>query len=296
RALQITWDEGSNDGQSSANIRNRMIDVASRPGQVATNRGDADATLSAAAKKIEEVYEAPYLSHAPMEPMNCVADVRPDGCDIYASTQTQSGCRSEAARVTGLPPEKVQVHTMYLGGGFGRRARSDYAGEAAEISKGIGAPVKLTWSREDDMQHDAYRPAAYSRFAGTLDAEGWPSTYWARMACCPFGGIRPGAPPSVDRTGVEGVADMLYGFDNFRVESASVDAGIPVSYWRSVGYSQNTFFGESFLDELAAAGKKDPLEVRRRLLAKSPRMLAALELCAEKAAWGKPLPAGHFRG
>jgi isoquinoline 1-oxidoreductase beta subunit len=295
RALQITWDEGPNASQSSANIRRMMIDVASKPGPVAHNTGDADAALAAASNKIEAIYEAPYLSHAPMEPMNCVADVRADSCDIYASTQTQSGCRADAARAAGLPPEKVQVHTMYLGGGFGRRARSDYAGEAAEISKAIGAPVKLTWSREDDMQHDAYRPAAYSRFAGTLDPDGWPSTYWARMACCPFGGIR-GGTPTVDRTGVEGVADMLYAIPNFRVESVSVDAGIPVSYWRSVGYSQNTFFGESFLDELAAAGKKDPLEVRRRLLAKSPRLLGALELCAGKAGWGKPLPAGHFHG
>jgi isoquinoline 1-oxidoreductase beta subunit len=175
-----------------------------------------------------------------------------------------------------------------MGGGFGRRARSDYIGEAVEVSKAVGAPVKLTWSREDDLQHDWYRPASYATFKGAVDADGWPSAWHTRIACTPFGG---GA-----RTSVEGVADVLYAIPNFQVEHHAVDPGIPVSYWRSVGYSQNVFFAESFLDELAAAGGKDPLELRRRLLAKSPRALAVLDLAAEKAGWGKPLPAGHGRG
>jgi isoquinoline 1-oxidoreductase beta subunit len=174
-----------------------------------------------------------------------------------------------------------------MGGGFGRRAAADYIGEAVEISKAVGAPVKLTWSREDDMQHDNYRPASYTRFQGALDGEGWPHVFTSRTACPQFGGTR---------TAVEGIADMLYAIPHTLVDCHNVNPGIPVSYWRSVGYSQNTFFAESFLDELAHAGGKDPLEVRRRLLVNSPRGLAVLELAAEKASWGKALPAGHGRG
>jgi isoquinoline 1-oxidoreductase beta subunit len=179
-----------------------------------------------------------------------------------------------------------------MGGGFGRRAREDYVTEAVEVSKAIGAPVKLTWTRDDDLQQDWYRPASMVRFAGCLDAEGWPQVLTANMACPPFGGIRAG----VSGTAVEGVASMPYAIPNVLVNYHAIDPGIPVSYWRSVGYSQNVFFAESFLDELAAAGKKDPLEVRLRLLAGNPRLKAALQMAADKAGWGTPLPAGHARG
>ncbi len=153
-------------------------------------------------------------------------------------------------------------------------------------------PVKLTWSREDDMQHDVYRPASYTKFAGALDAEGWPVAFESRTVCPSFGGLRNG----VDRTGIEGIVDLEYTIPNFHVEYHPPDVDVPVTYWRSVGYSQNTFFAESFMDELAAAGGKDPLEFRKHLLAKSPRLLGVLQLAAEKAGWGKPLPAGHARG
>ena len=292
RALQIQWDEGPHANTSSASIRKLFADLAAKPGAVARKQGDAEAALAGAAKRVEAVYEAPYLAHAPMEPLNCVAHVRPDGCDVWASTQIQTAAREIAARITGLPAEKVQVHTMYLGGGFGRRGGADYIGEGVEIAKAVGTPVKLTWSREDDMQHDTYRPASYSRFVAALDSDGWPVAWTTRIACPSFGGLRNG----VDRTGVEGVADILYGIPNIQVEYHAADAGIPVSYWRSVGYSQNRFFTESFVDELASAGGKDPLELRRRLLANSPRLLGALDLAAQKAGWGKPLPAGRFRG
>ena len=155
--------------------------------------------------KIEADYEVPFLAHAPMEPLNCTADVKPDRCAVWASTQGQSAARQIAAQVTGLPPEKVEVHTLYMGGGFGRRAAADYIGEAVEVSKAVGAPVKLTWSREDDLQQDLYRPASYTTFAGALDAEGWPLALTSRIACPPFGGVRNG----LSRVGVEGVADVV---------------------------------------------------------------------------------------
>jgi isoquinoline 1-oxidoreductase beta subunit len=292
RALEIQWDEGANATLDSAGIRGKFVGLAAQPGAVARREGDAGQALAGAARKIEAVYETPYLAHAPMEPLNCTAHVRPDGCEVWASTQGQTAALGAAVSVTGLKPEQVKVYTKYMGGGFGRRARADYIGEAVEVSKAVGAPVQLTWMREDDLQQDWYRPASYTRFEAGLDADGWPVALTGRIVCPPFGGVRDG----IARTGVEGVADMPYAIPNLLVDYHAADVPIPVSYWRSVGYSQNVFFTEGIVDELAAAGGKDPLELRRRLLAKSPRMLAALELAADKAGWGKPLPAGRGRG
>ena len=292
KALKIQWEEGAHAGLTSAGISRRFAERAQQPGAVAKKQGDAAAGLAGAAKKIEAVYEVPYLAHAPMEPLNCTADVRADGCDVYASTQGQTAAHQAALGITGLPPDKVKVHTLYMGGGFGRRARADYVSEAVEVSKAIGAPVQLTWMREDDMQQDWYRPASYVHFAAGLDGEGWPVALTGRIVCPPFGGLRDG----LSRTGVEGVADLAYDIPNVLVDYHAEDPGIPVSYWRSVGYSQNTWFLESFIVEVAAAGGKDPLEMRRRLVAGNPRLKAVLDLAAEKAGWGKPLPAGHGRG
>jgi isoquinoline 1-oxidoreductase beta subunit len=292
KALKIQWDEGANGHLTSAEISRRFVERAQQPGAVAKKEGDAAAGLAGAAKKIEAVYEVPYLAHAPMEPLNCTADVRADGCDVWASTQGQTAAHQAAVGITGLKPEQVKVHTLYMGGGFGRRARADYVSEAVEVSKAIGAPVQLTWMREDDMQQDWYRPASYVHFAAGLDAEGWPVALTSRIVCPPFGGIRDG----LSRTGVEGVADLAYAIPNVLVDYHAEDPGIPVSYWRSVGYSQNTWFLESFIDEIAASGGKDPFELRRRLVAGNPRLKAVLELAAEKAGWGKPLPKGHGRG
>jgi isoquinoline 1-oxidoreductase subunit beta len=292
RALQVQWDEGALANLDSAGIRTMMQEWAGKPGAVARKEGNGSAALDGASKKIEAVYEAAYMSHAPMEPMNCTAHVRPDGCDVWAAMQIQTIAQQTAMQITKLPADKVKIHTLFLGGGFGRRGAADFIAEAVEISKAAGTPIKLTWSREDDMTHDLYRPASYTKFAAGLDADGWPSVWTTSVACPSFAGMRNG----VDFAAVEGIDDIAYTIPHIQVEYNKADPGIPTTFWRSVGYSQNTFFTESFLDELAAAGGKDPLELRRRLLAKTPRMLAVVELAAEKAGWGKPLPAGHGRG
>lgn len=293
KALQITWDDGPNGMLTSAIIRQRMADLASTPGIPARTEGDAPAIIANASQKIEAVYEAPYLAHACMEPLNCTAHVRSDACEVWASTQMQSGARQVAAHITGLTPERVQIHSMYMGGGFGRRGGTDYIAEAVEISKAIQAPVKLTWMREDDITAGPFRPASYVRFAGSLDGEGWPAAVSARIVCPRFFGNR--SRDGVEGTAVEGIEDLAYALPHFAVDYHPADPSIPSSYWRSVGYSQNTFFAECFLDELAALGRKDPLEVRRRLLAKSPRLLAALNLAAAKANWGNA-PRGRHQG
>ncbi len=292
RALAITWDEGPTASASSAGIREQFVRLAGQPGAEARRVGDPAGTIASAATRVEAVYEAPYLAHAPMEPLNCTAHVTPTSCDVWVSTQAQSSARDIAARASGVPPANVKVHTLLLGGGFGRRAQVDYIGEAVEVAKAVSVPVKVTWSREDDIRHDLYRPASYVKFAGALDADGWPAAITARVVCPSFGFGRGG----VDGTAVEGITPNPYEVPHFLVEYQRADAGIPTTYWRSVGYSQNTFFLEAFLDELAAAGGKDPVDVRRRLLAGSPRMLAALNLAASKAGWGTPLPAGRGRG
>ena len=290
RALKVQWNEGPLATTSSASIHQMFSDLLAKPGAVALNNGNVETALPAAAKKIDALYEAPYLSHAPMEPHSCVVSVRPDRCEIWAGTQIPSASRDSAEMITGLPKEKIDVYTYYLGGSFGRPGQ--HVDEAIEIAKSTGVPIKLTWSREDDMQHDIYRPASLTQFHAGLDADGWPVAWSARVASPSFSGLQNG----VDRNGVDGIASVLYEIPNIRVEYHPPEAGIPVGYWRSVGCSQNTFFTECFIDEMAAAGGKDPVELRRRLLAKAPRALGVLNLAAEKAGWGKPLPAGRFHG
>ena len=298
-ALEIKWEEGPNAALTSAAIRKMLEEGASKPGgAVARKEGDVTAGFAGAAKKIEAVYEAPFLAHATMEPMNCTAHVRADGCDVWAPTQFQGLAQMMAAKIAGLKPEQVNIHTTYLGGGFGRRAEQDFVIEAVEISKAAGAPVQVTWSREDDMQHDFYRPASYSRFEAGLDAEGWPVA-WSNRIACPsiMSRFIPGAvKDGLDESSVEGAADLPYAIPNIFVDYQLTETGIPVGFWRSVGHSQNAFFSECFLDELAAASGKDPYEFRRRLLQKAPRHLGVLELAATKAGWGEALPAGRYRG
>jgi isoquinoline 1-oxidoreductase beta subunit len=298
RALDIKWDEGSNAGANSENISKLFAEQMDKTGAEARKEGDAASALSGAAQKIEAVYEAPYLAHATMEPLNCTADVRADRADVWAPTQFQTMAQGASAKICGLKPENVFIHTTYLGGGFGRKAGTDFVMEAVETSKAIGAPVKLTWSREDDMQHDFYRPASYAKMAGAVGPDGWPVAWTTRVACSSImEAWFPGSTKNnLDPTSVEGVATLPYSIPNIQVDYVRTEPGIPVGFWRSVGASQNGFFSECFIDELAAAGKKDPYEFRRKLLDKAPRQLGVLNLAAEKAGWGKPLPAGRYRG
>jgi len=299
RALEVKWDDGPNADLNSAGIRKLFAEKTLEAGAVARKTGDGAAGLAGAVKKIDAVYEAPFLAHATMEPLNCTAHVTPASCDIWASTQMQTTVHATAMQITGLKAADVHVHSMFMGGGFGRRSTADFVGEAVELSKAISKPVKVTWSREDDMHHDVYRPASLARFSGGLDADGWPVALTANLASPSIlytaGGGR--APRNgLDSTSTEGIHDTPYSIPHTQVDYHWTEVGIPVFFWRAVGYTQNTFFMESFIDELAAAGGKDPVEVRRRLLTKVPRALGVLELAAEKAGWGQALPAGRFRG
>jgi len=298
RALDVKWDEGPNAGVTSESITKLFADRTMQPGAEARKEGDAAAALSGAAQKIEAIYEAPFQAHATMEPQNCTADVRADRVDVWAPTQFQTMAQGMAAKISGLKPEAAFIHTTFLGGGFGRKAGTDFIIEAVEISKAVGAPVKLTWSREDDTQHDYYRPASYARMAGGIGSDGWPVA-WTTNVACPsiMEAWFPGSTKNnLDPTSVEGVANLPYSIPNILVNYQRTETGIPVGFWRSVGNSQNGFFSECFMDELAFAAKKDPYEFRRHLLDKAPRHLGVLELAAQKAGWDKPLPAGRFRG
>jgi isoquinoline 1-oxidoreductase beta subunit len=298
RVLDVKWDEGPNAGASSESISKLFADQMAKPGAEARKEGDAASALGGAAQKIEAAYEVPYLAHATMEPINCTANVTADRVDVWAPTQFQTMAQGTAAKICGLKPENAFIHTTYLGGGFGRKAGTDFVIEAVETSKAIGRPVKLTWSREDDTQHDYYRPASYAKLAGGLDADGWPVAWTTRVACSSImEAWFPGSTKNnLDPTSVEGVANLPYSIPNIQVDYVRTEPGIPVGFWRSVGNSQNGFFSECFMDELAVAGKKDPYEFRRRYLDKAPRHLGVLELAAKKAGWDKPLPAGRYRG
>lgn len=297
-AVEVKWDEGPTAAMSSDGIWKMYAAAAETPGVVAKKIGDADSAMPGAAQKVEAVYQAPFAAHCTMEPMNCTADVREDRVDIWAPTQFQTPAQGIAAHIAGVKPEQSFVHTTYLGGGFGRRGWSDFVTDACETSKAMKAPVQVTWSREDDMQHDYYRPASYVKLAAGLGADGNPVAFTARVACDSINNwFFPGSVKNgMDQSSVEGLDDMPYDVPNILVDYKMTTPGIPTGFWRSVGASQNGFFEESFVDELAAAAKKDPYEYRKALLSKQPRHLGVLNLAAEKAGWGRPLPKGVFRG
>jgi len=294
-ALEIKWDEGANAALSSADISKAMSESAGKGGVVA--RKDGDVSAATAAKKLDAVYEVPYLAHACMEPMNCTAWVKPNGVEIWAGTQAQGINQAVLSNVAGVKPEQVKVNTMLLGGGFGRRFAQDFAVDAVLISKAVGGPVQLIYSREDDMKGHFYRPAAQVKFSAGLDEAGRPVMYSARVSCSSvFQAAGFPLTNDLDETAVEGVKEWPYDCPNVQVEWSRLEPGIGVWFWRSVGNSQNFFFSESFVDEMAVAAGKDPFEYRRALLTQHPRHKAVLELAASKAGWGSPLPAGRARG
>jgi len=301
-ALAIVWDEGPLAGLDSQKQRQQYAELAKLPGAVANKKGDVEAALGHAARKLEAVYELPYLAHAPMEPLNCVADVRPDSCEVWTGTQFQTGDRDAAVEITGLKPEQVKLHTTLLGGAFGRRGVFDshFVREAVQVSKAVKAPVKVIWTREDDIRGGYYRPLAFHAIAAGLDGAGNPVAWRQRIVCQSFMADTPfeGAVviDGVDAVAVEGAADLPYEIPNLLVDWQKAPGGVPTLWWRSVGHSHTAFVVESFLDELAHAAGKDPYEYRRALLAKHPRRKRALELAAHKAGWGQPLPEGRGRG
>ena len=297
QALEITWDEGPLANLTSADILKKYADLATKPGKEARKQGDAAAAYASASKKFERVFEAPFLAHATMEPMNATADVKADSCDVYVPTQGQTACHMAAIAASGLPANKVKVHTTYLGGGFGRRGEADYVTEAVEISKKIGAPVKVIWSREDDMQHDFYRPISYARMQGAVDASGKATVFTQHLVQQSLMKRLGSLPPNgVDFISMDGSATLPYDIPNIKIEYTEQDPGIPYGFWRSVGASFQGFAVEAFVDELASTAGKDPYEFRKAMLSKHPRHLGVLNLAAEKAGWGKPLPQGRARG
>lgn len=294
-ALEVKWSESPNKELSSAGISRGMADAAHQPAMVARNDGDVD--TAKAARKVSAVYEAPYLAHACMEPLNCTASVTDAGVEIWAPTQSPGLNRMVLAGVAGVAPEKITVNVTFLGGGFGRRFAQDFAIDSVVLSKIARAPVQLIYSREDDMRAQHYRPAARAELHAGLDATGKPVSFSARTVCSSvFQSAGMAKPGTLDAMAVEGVKDFPYDIPNVRVDWSQYEPPVKVWFWRSVGNSQNAFFAETFIDELAHAAGKDPYQYRRGLLAKQPRHLRVLELAATRAGWGKPLPAGRARG
>ena len=303
-ALEIKWDDGAGAALSSDGIRKTFGELAEKQGTVGINQGDASAALAGAAKTLEAVYEAPYLAHACMEPMNCTASVTADGVEIWGSVQAPGLLQLVLSQVAGVKPEQVKVTTTMLGGGFGRRFGFDFAIDAVLTSKAVGAPVHVVFPREDDIKGHHYRPASVAKFQGALDAAGNPAAARIHAVCSSIADAAHmpyeanGLPPmkGVDGFSVEGLTEWPYATPNVQVEWTKSEPPVGVWFWRSVGHSQNIFFVEGFMDEMAVAAGKDPYEYRRALLGKNPRYKGALELAANKAGWGKPLPAGRGRG
>jgi len=297
QALEVKWNEGALANLSSTEIMKRYAGLAQQPGKFARNDGDAPAALKANTRSFERVFEVPFLAHATMEPMNCTADVRADACDVWVPTQGQTASQQAAMAASGLPATAVKIHTTYLGGGFGRRGEADFVMDAVETSKAVGKPVKVVWTREDDMQHDYYRPITYIRMWGSVDASGKPTAFMQRMVQQSLlKRLGPLPPDGVDPISVDGSQTLPYDIPNIRVEYIESDPGVPYGFWRSVGASVQGYVVEAFVDELATTAGKDPYQFRRDLLAKHPRHRAVLDLVAEKSGWGKPPAAGRARG
>jgi isoquinoline 1-oxidoreductase beta subunit len=300
-ALPVVWDEGKNSQVSSASIAEFLRAGLAAPGAAVIRKdGDVDAALAKAAKRIEAEYSAPFLAHATMEPQNCTALVTADKVEVWVPTQNGEAALAAAAAAAEVPPEKVVVHKMMLGGGFGRRgAVQDYVKQAVLVAKAVGQPVKLLWTREEDTRHDFYRPAAMARFVAGLDESGMPIAWRVRVAGPSIlANLFPQRLANgVDQSFANGFTEeMGYAVPNYEVGYAMRTTHVPVGFWRSVNHSQNGFFRECFVDEMAQAAGQDPYQYRRKLLSKDPKRLAVLDAAAQKAGWDKPAPQGVSRG
>jgi len=309
--LVVEWDEGPENELDDAEIFRRFA-AAQEDGRSTRDDGDVDEAFATAGEPIRATYQLPYLAHATMEPMNCTAWVRDGRCTVWTGTQFQNapgivggGARQVAAKAAGVGADDTEVHTTFLGGGFGRRAERDYVREAAELAGKIDGPVKVIWSREDDMQHDFYRPASHHEIAAVLDVKGMPVGWQHRIATQSIlQHLVPGWIPgfagrlagSRDPTATEGASNQPYHVPNISVTYARVDLPIPVGFWRSVGHTHTAFVVESFIDELAHAAGRDPYEYRRDLLDAHPRHRRVLDAVAEASGWGSPVPEGRARG
>src|SRR5256712_3416365 len=298
-ALAVRWDDGPNAKLSTADIVQGLGKASEAGGVTARKDGDPVSALAGAAKTVEAVDESAFLAHVTMEPMNCTVHVRQDGCEVWTGSQVLSRAQAAAAEVTGFPLEKVIVHNHLLGGGFGRRLEVDYVTQAVRIAKQVDAPVKVVWTREEDVQHDVYRPYYYDRIAAGLDPRGTPVAWTHRIVGPAI--IARYLPPAfkdgIDIDAVDGAVQLLYDIPAIQVEHVRHEEPVlNTGFWRGVGVTHNNFVIESFIDELAAASRQDPVAFRRALLGKSPRAVAVLDLAAKEAGWGKPLPRGRGRG
>jgi CO/xanthine dehydrogenase Mo-binding subunit len=305
RALNIQWDEGANASLSSAAIYDALKKSASGKSATLYSTGDVS---KARGRRVEAAYQLPFMAHAPMEPGNCTAHFRGSNCELWVPTQVPQDVRDSVAQAIGLPPDQVEVNVTLMGGGFGRRLEHDYGVEAALVSKAINGPVQVVWTREDDMRNSTYRPASYHQLSAVLDAAGWPVAFSHRIVS-PSISAQKGAPGDggIDPD-LKDEAALVYLFPNALLEYVSPETPVPLGWMRSVYALQAAFASESFIDELATAARKDPFEYRMHLLGKdedikyfdttwrTARMRGALQLAAEKAGWGKPLPAGHYHG
>jgi isoquinoline 1-oxidoreductase subunit beta len=298
-ALKVEWDDGPNGTLATADIAKELEQATLGSGALAQKIGDADKAMAGAATKVEAIYQLPFLAHATMEPMNCTVHLRKDECEIWLGTQAIARVQAFAAKAAGLAVDKVIVHNHLIGGGFGRRLEADGAVRAVEIATQVDGPVKVVWTREEDIQHDVYRPYWLDRISAGLDQQGrpvaWKNHYAGSSVIARW--LPPGFKNGLDGDSTEGAINLVYDFPNLHVEYARVEPkGVTTGFWRSVGPSHNVFVVESFVDELAAAAKQDPVAYRRALLGKSPRAKAVLDLAAEKSGWGQPLPKGVGRG
>jgi isoquinoline 1-oxidoreductase subunit beta len=315
KALEVNWEEGAAANESSEELRNQFLANASKPGGVLRNEGDANAVLETASKKVEAIYELPFAAHVCMEPMNCTVAIRPDSAEAWVPSQGPQWAQAVIAEAANLPPEKVTVHTTLMGGGFGRRYQADFVMEAAQVAKISGKPVMVLWTREDDMQHDFYRPASYHRLEGALDGEGklaaWKHFQTSTSIAAKWS--QKGADdPGLGEFGTG--ATIPYAAPNIRIEYTLAHSSAPRAWWRSVEHSSSGFVMESFVDELAHAAGQDPLAFRLKLIGESrkipqfgegredyhpldtARLKGVLELARDKAGWTKPLPKGQGRG